>query len=119
MPTKHQLEQQLEETRADLAFANERLNAQLLANDEMRRELRETGDQRDNLKRMADASQIRALNLEADVARLTGHIEGMRYMIRLEKGLKPHEDPLPSSEGRNPFESIGDRFADLARGLGR
>lgn len=81
MPTKHQLEQQLEETRADIAFANERLNAQLLANDEMRRELRETRDQRENLKRMADASQIRAMNLEADVARLGGMLDGMREVL--------------------------------------
>jgi septal ring factor EnvC (AmiA/AmiB activator) len=115
MPTKHQLEQQLEETRADLEAERERHLRTRDREATLSRELKQAREDLDRTRRMADASQIRAMDIEAEAARLRGHLEGMRYMIRLERGLEPHEDPLPPR-----FESnTGDFTANFARMAGQ
>jgi septal ring factor EnvC (AmiA/AmiB activator) len=101
MATKHQLEQQLEETRADLEAEVERHNRCKDREADLSRKLRDATTEQAKAEEMSRQQAARARNLEADVARLQGQLEGMRYMIRLEKGIEPFDEPIVGKVARD------------------
>lgn len=98
MPTKHQLEQQLEETRADLAAEIERNKRAREREADLTYKLRSATELRDNAEQRAKHQHDRVIYLEADVARLGGMLDGMREVLTgigvFAKGEQQHE-PRP------------------------
>lgn len=81
MPTKQTLEQQLEETRADLEALHVRHAAQIKRGDELEGQLRSAYRARESAETMARQHHDRVIYLEADVARLGGMLDGMREVL--------------------------------------